>query len=977
MSDDLSFLTGLNADYIAQLYSRYLLGANHVDESWRGFFDDLSDNEQVLLQELSGASWTPAAHKKTGRSFDRFAKVARAGHETTKAMQMQAPQETLAARDRSVDIDVDHVDVQRSVRDSIQALMLIRAYRARGHLAATLDPLSLKEGTYHPELDPSHYGFTDSDYNRPIFINGVLGMDYATLQEIQDALRAIYCDTIGVEFVHLSDPEEKAWIQCRIEAVRNRTDFTLNGKRAILQRITAAEQFEQFLHKKYTGTKRFGLDGGETLIPALEQIMKRGGQLGVKEMVIGMSHRGRLNVLSNVMGKPFAAIFSEFQGMDSIPDGVQGSGDVKYHLGTSSFRDFDGNRVFLSLSPNPSHLEAVNPVVIGKVRAKQKLRGDVDGAEVVPVLIHGDAAFAGQGIVAETLMISDLPGYRVGGTIHFVVNNQIGFTTIPQYGHSGFYPTDVAKLLSAPIFHVNGDDPEAVVHVARIAMEFRQAFKKDVVIDMFCYRRYGHNEGDEPMFTQPQMYKKIKEHKTTRFLYAQKLIAEHSVTQKKAKEMLDEVNTYLDEAFEATMNYKQNTINFLQGAWSGLSLAHGEDRRGKTAISEADLQVLGRIITEVPSHFSVNPKIERQLMARKKILETGGKIDWATAETLAYASLVRDGFSVRLSGQDSGRGTFSHRHAVLYDQMTEEKYIPLQHVKAHDRDAVFEVHNSPLSEMAVLGFEYGFSLVDPNTLVLWEAQFGDFANGAQVIIDQFISSAELKWLRMSGLVMLLPHGYEGQGPEHSSARLERYLQLSAEDNWQVCNCTTPANFFHMLRRQMCRDFRKPLIVMTPKSLLRHKLAVSDLSELTGDHTFHRLLWDDDHESLAKPAQIKRLVLCSGKVYYDLLQERRDRKIKDVMILRLEQLYPFPHKILADFFADYKKADVVWCQEEPKNQGAWSFVNPLIEEVLRDIRHKTERVSYAGRTATAATATGYLKRHLAEQAKLIDEALTLK
>lgn len=968
MSSDFSFLSGVNAEYIAQLYSRYLLDSSEVDESWKAFFDDLSDDEQSILQELSGASWTPPENKKTGRSFDKYAKAAKAGHETTKTMEMQAPSAPLES-------DGDQ-GVERAVKDSIQALMLIRAYRARGHLVANLDPLSLKENDYHPELNPAHYGFTDSDYNRPIFINGVLGMEYATLQDILDALRAIYCSSIGVEFLHLSDPEEKAWIQRRIEAVRNHTDFTINGKRAILQRITAAEAFEQFLHKKYTGTKRFGLDGGEALIPALEQIIKRGGQLGVKEIVLGMSHRGRLNVLSNVIGKPFAAIFSEFQGKDTSPEGVQGSGDVKYHLGTSASREFDGNEIHLSLSPNPSHLEAVNPVVIGKVRAKQKLRGDKNADEVLPVLLHGDAAFAGQGIVAETLMISDLPGYRVGGTIHFVVNNQIGFTTMPQFSRSGPYPTDVAKLLSAPIFHVNGDDPEAVVHVARIASEFRQEFKKDVVLDLFCYRRYGHNEGDEPMFTQPLMYKKIKQHKTTRFLYAQKLIAEHVISQEEAQEMLDEANGYLEAAFEATTHYKQNKLNFLEGAWTGLNVAHGENRRGETALREDTLKALSGLLTKVPESFDLNTKIARQLDARRKMFETGEGIDWATGEALAFGSLIKDGYAVRLSGQDSGRGTFSHRHAILHEQKTEDKYIPLQHVEAPDEDAVFEVHNSPLSEMAVLGFEYGYSLADPNTLVLWEAQFGDFANGAQVIFDQFISSGELKWLRMSGLVVLLPHGYEGQGPEHSSARLERFLQLSAEDNWQVCNCTTPANYFHMLRRQMCRDFRKPLIVMTPKSLLRHKLAVSKLSDFTGDETFHRVLYDTDRETLNKPDKIKRVVLCSGKVYYDLLQQRRDKNIKDIVILRLEQLYPFPTKALGDILSEYKNADVVWCQEEPKNQGAWSFVDPYIEDVLSATKHKTKRARYTGRAAAAAPATGHLKRHMEEQAKLVEEALTL-
>ncbi len=959
---NLSFLSGVNGEYIAHLYREFLVNPEKVATSWRDFFGELNDNEVGILKELHGASWGAEENRKDRNGFDNFSKATR--------VDVTEPQE----RTPEAANDVAEGDVRQATLDSVRALMLIRAFRARGHMIANLDPLELKETEYHPELDPAHYGFTEADYDRPIFINNVLGLEFATLREIIDVLQDTYCDTIGVEFMHMTDPEEKAWIQERIEGERNHTDFTVNGKRAILQRLTAAEGFETFLNTKYTGTKRFGLDGGEAMVPAIEQIMKRGGQLGLEEIVLGMAHRGRLNVLTNVMGKPFTAVFSEFQGNSSNPEDVQGSGDVKYHLGTSGDRDFDGNIIHLSLTANPSHLEAVNPVVIGKVRAKQVQRNDFEAEKVLPVLLHGDAAFAGQGLVAETLMISDLPGYRVGGTIHIVHNNQIGFTTMPNFSRSGPHPTDVAKMLAAPIFHVNGDDPESVVHVSRIAIEYRQKFKKDVVIDLVCYRRHGHNEGDEPSFTQPLMYKKIKGHETTRAQYAAKLVAEGTLSEDEAQAIYDEFNTYMEEAFEATKSYKPNKADFLEGAWQGLTVAHGDDRRGTTAIDDKLMQKVGEVVTSVPEGFDLNSKIARQFKAKKEMFAGDADFDWATAEALAFGSLVDEGFAVRLSGQDCGRGTFSQRHANVYDQTNEEKYTALEHIDPDQ--AKFEVHDSPLSEAAVLGFEYGYSLANPNALVLWEGQFGDFVNGAQVLIDQFISSGEAKWLRMSGLVMLLPHGYEGQGPEHSSARLERFLQNSAEDNWQVCNCTTPANYFHVLRRQMHRDFRKPLIMMTPKSLLRHKLAVSPKDMFIGDSTFHRISWDDDQDMLAQGKDVKRAILCSGKVYYDLLAERRERKIDNIVILRLEQLYPFAHKALAEELAQYPEADVVWCQEEPRNMGSWHFVHERIEDVLSEIKHKAGRPQYTGRPEAAPPATGLLKRHNEQQAKLVDEALSL-
>lgn len=960
MSENLSFLTGTNSEYITHLYTQYQRNPASVDSSWKKFFADLNDEEVSILKELHGASWTPQENRRDGNGFNHE------GSEQFIESEPQMPARTTGTASAS--------DLRQAALDSIRAIMLIRAYRARGHLVSDLDPLGLKEEKYHPELDPSHYGFDKSDYDREIFIDGVLGLETATLHEIVKTLKETYCGRIGVEFMHLTDPEEKSWVQERIEEPHNKTEFTENGKRAILQRLVAAEGFEKFLHVKYVGTKRFGLDGGEALIPCIEQIMKRGGQLGLKEIAVGMAHRGRLNVLTNVMGKSFTAIFSEFQGNSSLPDDVQGSGDVKYHMGTSSDRDFDGNNIHLSLTANPSHLEFVNPVVIGKVRAKQVNDNDKEETTVMPMLLHGDAAFAGQGVVPETLMISELPGYRVGGTMHIVINNQIGFTTRPKFGRSGPYCTDVAKMLAAPIFHVNGDDPEAVVHVARIATEFRQKFKKDVVIDMYCYRRHGHNEGDEPSFTQPLMYKQIKQQKTTREKYQEQLIAEKVISEEEAKQMVDDFNTYLEEAFEATETFKQNKADYLEGAWSGFKTAPDGDRRGDTAVSEEELKRIGQILSTVPDDFNINSKIARQLKAKAAMFETGEGFDWATAEAMAFGSLLDQGFAVRLSGQDVGRGTFSQRHAKLYDQKTEQKYMPLKNISPEQ--ALLEVHDSPLSELAVMGFEYGYSLADPKTLVLWEGQFGDFVNGAQVIIDQFISSGEAKWLRMSGLVLLLPHGMEGQGPEHSSARLERFLQSSAEDNWQVANCSTPANYFHILRRQMCRDFRKPLILMTPKSLLRHKLCVSKMEDFAEGSSFHRILWDHDKNDLKKPEDVKRVVLCTGKVYYDLLQERRERKIKDIMIMRVEQLYPFPAKVLAEELKPYANAEIVWCQEEPKNMGAWTFVEPEIEASLAGINHKAPRPRYVGRKAAASPATGYLKVHNAEQAKLVDEALTL-
>ncbi|MCZ8154386.1 MAG: 2-oxoglutarate dehydrogenase E1 component, partial [Rhodobacteraceae bacterium] len=843
---------------------------------------------------------------------------------------------------------------------------------------ADLDPLGMRETTPHPELDPASYGFTEADMDRPIFIDKVLGLEMASMRQIIEIVRRTYCGTFALQYMHISDPEQASWLKERIEGYGKEIAFTREGRRAILNKLVEAEGFEKFLHVKYMGTKRFGLDGGEALIPAMEQIIKRGGALGVKDIVIGMPHRGRLSVLANVMQKPYRAIFHEFQGGSYKPEDVDGSGDVKYHLGASSDRTFDGNTVHLSLTANPSHLEAVNPVVLGKVRAKQDQLGDqTTRSSVLPILLHGDAAFAGQGVVAECFGLSGLRGHRTGGTIHVVVNNQIGFTTAPHFSRSSPYPTDIALMVEAPIFHVNGDDPEAVVHAARVAIEFRQKFHKDVVLDIFCYRRFGHNEGDEPMFTNPAMYTRIKKQKTTLQLYTERLVKDGLIPEGEIEDMKAAFQARLNEEFEIGKNFKPNKADWLDGRWSGLDREKEEYQPGQTAIKPDTMKEIGTALTRIPDGFDIHKTVARQLEAKVKMFETGKGFDWATAEALAFGSLAVEGFPVRLSGQDCTRGTFSQRHSAFIDQSTEERHYPLNHIRAGQ--ARYEVIDSMLSEYAVLGFEYGYSLAEPNALVMWEAQFGDFANGAQIMFDQFINSGERKWLRMSGLVMLLPHGFEGQGPEHSSARLERFLQLSAEDNWIVANCSTPANYFHILRRQIHRSFRKPLVLMTPKSLLRHPLCVSDAEDFTTGSTFHRVLWDDaqkGHSELTlKPdAKIKRVVICSGKVYYDLLAERDKRGLEDVYLLRLEQFYPFPAMAMVKELERFKGAQIVWCQEEPKNQGGWSFVEPNLEWVLTRIGAKNSRATYAGRAASASPATGLASRHKAEQETLVNEAL---
>ena len=967
-----AFLYGGNATFLEDLYARYGRDPASVEPSWRAYFDSLHEQPQVIAAAAAEPAWArkpaPAARPDWLSAIDGLWPAVEA--KISKAIAEKTPQASQA-------------DVRAATLDSVRAIMMIRAYRIRGHLSANLDPLGLEPKVENPELEPASYGFAESDYDRPIFLDFVLGLETSTVREIVSILRRTYCGNVGVQFMHISDPQEKAWIQERIEGKDKEIAFTAEGKVAILKKLIETEGFERFLHKRFPGTKRFGLDGAEAMVPALEQIIKRGGALGVDEIVVGMPHRGRLNVLAAVMGKPYRVIFHEFQGGSSLPSDIEGSGDVKYHLGASSDREFDGNSVHLSLTANPSHLEIVNPVVLGKARAKQTLdyREDhtADRGKVLPLLLHGDAAFAGQGVVAECFMLMGLKGYKTGGTIHFIVNNQIGFTTSPRNSRSSPYPSDTALMVEAPIFHVNGDDPEAVTFATKVAIEYRQLFGKDAVIDMFCYRRFGHNEGDDPTFTQPLMYAKIKDQPSTRELYSQRLVKEGTATAEQVQGWVGEFDDFLDQEFDAAKSFHANKADWLDGIWSGMKLEPGAELpRGDTGVPAQKLRDLGDRITAIPERINVHKTLARVLEARRKAVDSGENIDWSLAEHLAFASLLDEGVPVRLSGQDSVRGTFSQRHSAVIDQTTEERYLPLNNIRPGQ--GYYEAIDSALSEEAVLGFEYGYSVADPNTLTLWEAQFGDFANGAQVVVDQFISSAERKWLRMSGLTLLLPHGYEGQGPEHSSARLERYLQLCAEENLQVANCSTPANYFHILRRQVKRPFRKPLILMTPKSLLRHKKAVSSLKEMAEGSSFHRVLHDDAQSrpdvagvTLRPDAEIRRVVMCSGKVYYDLLDAREKKGVDDVYLMRLEQFYPWPMQSLRKELGRFAKADLVWCQEEPKNMGGWTFIDPWSELTLNRMDIKAKRARYVGRPASASTAAGMMSRHLKELQTFLDEA----
>ena len=934
-----SFLNSANAPYVAELYFKYTQNPKSIDESWKSFFSSLNEDELSIISDFGGPEWK----KRDTNVIDdiSFDKVVRSSSA------------------------VDFNSFKTSTLDSIRALRLIRAYRINGHLIANLDPLNLHKKNYHPELDYKSYGFSENDLDREIFIDGSLGLETATLNEIIQILNKTYASSIGVEFLHIQSVEQKQWVQERIEEVHNKTNFTTQGKKAIFQRLVESELFEQYLDKKFLGTKRYGVEGGESMIPGIEQIVKQSCLAGVQDIYFGTAHRGRLTLLATVLGMPYRGILSKFQGSLNDPNEVLGSGDVKYHLGVSSDREFDGKSIHLSLTPNPSHLEAVDPVVAGKVRAKQTLLQDKTTDKVFGILIHGDAAMAGQGIVAETFAMSQLRGFRTGGIIHFVINNQIGFTTTPHYGRSAPYCTEIAKMVQAPIFHVNGDDPEAVVHVCRLAAEYRNLFKEDVVVDMFCYRRSGHNEADEPMFTQPLMYKKIKQHQTTLNLYKDQLIKEEILTEDEAKTKLSDFKKFLDNEFELSKSYKPNKADWLDGTWTGIKIASIDARRGKTSSTADDLKILAKEIHTIPEGFTPHKRIKKIYNDREQSIIEGKNIDWATAEALAFATLLKDGYGVRLSGQDVGRGTFSHRHAVLYDQENEKRFVPLRHFRKEQ--ALFEIVDSFLSEFGVLGFEYGYSQADPKTLVIWEAQFGDFSNGAQTIIDQFITTGERKWLRMSGLTLLLPHGHEGQGPEHTSSRLERFLQMCAEDNIQVANCTSPANYFHILRRQMMRDFRKPLILMTPKSTLRHKGNTSSIEEFVNGSTFHRVLRKP--LSGEEKNKINRVVLCSGKIYFELQDHIDALKLDNIQIIRLEQLYPFPYEALEEELIDFKNCEMIWCQEEPKNMGAWQFVQERVLSVVKKVTGKNE-LHFIGRRAAASPATGVFDRHLSNQKNII-------
>ena len=954
-----SFLSKSNSAFIEQMYLKFINKDSDLPESWRNYFLDIGEEIDLVAKEINGPTWS-----REKKKIDLY--------EIQKNIDNEEQKLSVEKQNNYI----DKTDFIKENRDSIRAVSLIRSYRQRGHLISKVDPLEIRESEYLDELHPSSYGFNKADYQKRIYLDGITNKKYSNISEILSFLKKTYCGSIGYEYMHISNPTERKWIRDRVEKDENALQFTKNGKNAILNKLIQAEGFEKFLNTKFVGTKRFGLDGAESLIPALEQIIKIGGQCKIKEVKIGMSHRGRLNVLANVLQKSYKRIFNEFAGEISN-DGKDAAGDVKYHLGASSDREFDGNSVHVSLTDNPSHLEAVNPVVLGQTRAKQFFHKDKERNKVIPILIHGDAAFAGQGIVAECFAMSGLPGHNTGGTIHIIVNNQIGFTTSPRFARSSPHPSDVAKMVDAPIIHANGDNPEAVVYATRIATEFRLKFNRDVVIDLVCYRRFGHNEGDEPSFTQPLMYKKIRSHPSTVNIYGEKLINDNLIIKEELNSQIKKFKDLLGQQFKTAKDYKPK-IEWFEGTWSRYKPEKGKDKRGATGAELNILSDISKKINIVPSEYNIHKTIGKILDNRKQTVEQGFGIDWATAEALAFGSLLEEGYPVRLVGQDSGRGTFSQRHSVLRNQVDNSRYIPLNNISKNQKN--FEVVDSFLSELAVLGFEYGYSLVAPNTLTIWEAQFGDFANGAQIIIDQFISSGERKWKRASGLVMLLPHGYEGQGPEHSSARLERFLQLCANDNLQVMNCTTPANYFHALRRQVLRDFRKPLIMMAPKSLLRNKYCTSELKDFSKENSFHRVMWDHSMDpetkgfiKLKSNSDIKKVILCSGKVYFDLLSAREKLKKDDVILFRIEQLYPFPVKSLVKELKPFaKNANFFWCQEEPKNMGAWLLVRDYIRWTLDTIKAKNSEISYIGRNPDASIATGYAKRHLSEQQEIINK-----
>ena len=928
-----SYLFGGNAPFIEELYEAWLENPESVPAQWRRWFDQL---QQPGVRDV--------AHQPIRDAFVRLA-YSRPGGEG------HAPTAAVASAERK----------------QVSVLQLINAYRFLGLRHANVDPLKRFPKPEVPELDPAYYGLTEADMNAVFNTGSLVGPDQLPLREILRAVRETYCGSIGIEYMYMSDVAQKRWIQARFETVRSAPSFPPDQKRHILERVTAAETLEKYLHTRYVGQKRFSLEGGDSLIPLLDSLLQRAGEKGIQETVIGMAHRGRLNVLVNTMGKMPKDLFSEFEGKhaDSFP-----AGDVKYHMGFSSDIITPGGPMHLTLAFNPSHLEIVNPVVEGSVRARQHRRRDRDGRQVLPVVIHGDAAFAGQGVVMETLNLSQTRGYRTGGTVHIIVNNQIGFTTSDTRDvRSTLYCTDVVKMIEAPVFHVNGDDPEAVVLATEIALDFRAQFQKDVVVDLVCFRRHGHNEQDDPAVTQPLMYKLIAQHSGTRKLYADRLVEQGVIQPEDPEQMIASYRAALDGGYHTNKTilsnyrppYAVNWEKFKGAKWT---------QKVDTAVPLPELKVLADKLTAVPPELKLHPRVEKVIADRRQMGQGQLPLDWGMAENLAYAALLKDGYAVRISGQDSGRGTFFHRHAVLHDQARERwdagTWVPLQHIAENQPD--FVVIDSVLSEEAVLSFEYGYATAEPNELVMWEAQFGDFVNGAQVVVDQFIASGEVKWGRMCGLVLMLPHGYEGQGPEHSSARLERFLQLSADYNMQICVPSTPAQMFHMLRRQMLRTFRKPLIIFSPKSMLRHKESVSSLEELAAGG-FQPVIGESDN---LDPSAVKRVVFCSGKIYYDVRAARRERGITDIAVVRLEQLYPFPHDEFKAQIERYSNArEVVWCQEEPGNQGAWHRIQHYL------LRHllPAQRLSYALRPSSASPAAGYMALHNEQQKAVVDAALT--
>ncbi|MBS0236720.1 MAG: 2-oxoglutarate dehydrogenase E1 component [Proteobacteria bacterium] len=943
-----TYLFAGNAVFIEELYQKYLQDPSSIDPQWQQYFAAMGESQNEAKRAFAAASWRPNQNKIIG----------------------YVSKEELAAqiKGKAAAGGVSEELLQRS----LIAVEMLDAFRNYGHIEIQYDPLGIAKVEHFHSLHHDHYGLGEQDLDKEIYLGGALGLERSTIREMERILRQTYAGRLGFEYAHIESEAEREWFQEKVEQSRGLFSLQPEQKKEALFDLIETEMFESFAHTKFPGTKRFSIEGGEATIPILKAAIQRSVEYSVREVIVGMAHRGRLNTLTKLMQKPYHAMFSEFKGELAYPSELGIPGDVKYHLGASCDLEIAGQKVHMSLTPNPSHLEVVNSVVLGKVRAKQDKYQDANREQVMAVLIHGDAAFAGQGSVPEALYLSGLNAYKVGGTFHVVINNQIGFTTTPADARSSRYCTDVAKSISAPVIHVSGDDVEAAIWAANLAAEYRSQFKKDVVIDLVCYRKYGHNEGDEPFFTQPVMYSAITQHRTPDALYAKQLEAEMVIAADTYQAYRDQFKAKLEAEFQLSQSYKPKTADWLKGEWIKMKDSRTQDTDAKTGVKLETLKKIGKKLCEYPKDFNINPKIAKQLQGKLETIEKGVDLEWGTGEALAYGSLLLEGYGVRMSGQDCERGTFSHRHAVLVDQQNEAKYTMLNHIDPQQKTKA-EFYNSNLSEFAVMGFEYGYSMTNPNILPIWEAQFGDFANGAQVIIDQYIASGEAKWLRMSGLVLLLPHGYEGNGPEHSSARLERFLQLCAADNMQVVNCTTPASFFHALRRQMHRNFRKPLIVMTPKSLLRHKLAVSKLSDMAEGTQFMPVLPEQD--AAIKAANVRRVIFCSGKVYYDLWEARQKKGITDIAIVRMEQLYPFPVEEVRLELKKYKKAEVMWCQEEHENMGAYHFIARKLQAVMAEVKHENQFLAYAGRAESASPSVGYMKLHLAELEQFLGEAMT--